>query len=108
MRKVTLKVYSRSDKEDCEHFFECFEKLQREMEDIWMDVRRNKTNDAKALFTAFEHMLTGTATSEWHDVISGTVNRTWEDFKVVVVSKFICEKRLRSVLRTMDVIIASL
>ena len=92
-RKVTLKVYSHSDQEDCEHFFECFERMQKELEGVWMECAKAKDKDATVLFQAFEHMLTGTATSEWHDVLNGETERKWETFKTLV-SKFIVTKIL--------------
>ena len=92
-RKVTLKTYSHSSEEDCEHFFEALERLQKELEDEWTEAKKNKTNDATHLFAAFEHMLTGTANSEWHDVLGSETSRTWETFKAKV-AEFICTRVL--------------
>jgi len=92
-RKVTLKTYAHSNKEDCEHFFECFEKMMKELEDEWTTSSKAKANDAKVLFQALESMLVGTANSEWHDVLGKEQSRTWEMFKTLV-SRFICSKVL--------------
>ena len=93
-RKVTLKVYSHSNQEDCEHFFECFEKLQKELDEEWLASSQAKDKDATVLFKAFEHMLNGVATSEWHDVLQNETDRTWETFKILV-SIFISTKILK-------------
>ena len=92
-RKVTLKLYGHSSDEDCEHFFECFEKLQKEMDQEWTQISRAKPNNATLLFDAFEHMLTSNALSQWHDILSTENQRTWEHFKILV-SQFICFKIL--------------
>ena len=92
-RKATLKMYERTTKEDSEHFFECFEKLQKELAPIWDQAKRAMRNDATVLFDGFEHMLTGTANSQWHDVLTDYPGRTWEDFKKAVAT-YICTKVL--------------
>lgn len=92
--KITLKVYSQSTSEDCEHYFEALECLQRELEEEYMTISSNKTNNAKLLFHAHDKMLAGTALSEWHDTIAGREAVTWEDFKTLV-AKFITTKVLK-------------
>ena len=92
-RKVILKVYGHTEEEDCEHFMECFERLQTEMAAEWLTISKAKGNDAKNLFNAFENMVVGSAKAEWHDVLMTTNDRDWESFKTLV-SKFICSKIL--------------
>lgn len=91
--KATLKTYGKSEREDIEHFFEAFEKMQKSIDDVWKAASANKTNDASVLFNAMETMLTGTANTDWHDVMTGVTGRNWETYKVTT-AKYICEKVL--------------
>jgi hypothetical protein len=95
--KVTLTTYSQTDSEDCEHFFEAFQTLKHELEQVYAEVSKAKANDANVLFRAFEKILNGTAATEWHDVLfedKTKTGHTWEDFKKFV-SIFITKKVLR-------------
>jgi hypothetical protein len=92
-KKITMKTYGQTNEEDCEHFFESFEKLQRELHTEWEKSSANKVNDAQILFDAFDQMLTGTASSEWHDVLASNNKRDWEAFKCLV-SQYITTKVL--------------
>jgi len=93
VKKVTLKTYGQSDKEDCEHFFEALEKLKRELKKVWEETSKAKDRDAEILFDAFDQMLVGTASSEWHDVLATETKRDWEAFKGLV-AKYITTKIL--------------
>lgn len=97
-KKVYLKVYKQSNAEDLEHFFEAFEAMQRELQDVWKEAAKAKGNDATVLFNAMEKILSAEALTGWHDVLSkwdsDTTNskaRTWEAFKKNV-STFIVTK----------------
>ena len=92
-KKVTLKTYGQSDKEDCEHFFEALERLKRELRPQWETASEAKDRDAAVLFDAIDQMLIGTANSEWHDVLATSSDRDWEAFKTLV-AKFITTKVL--------------
>ena len=90
-KKVTLKVFGQTQEEDIEHFFEAFETLQRELQDIWMETSKAKDRDAKTLFAAMEKMLGGEALTEWHDILvvwdqDNNSSRTWEAFKTNVTT----------------------
>ena len=70
--------------EDCEHFFEAFEKLQTKLQGEWEAARQAKTRDARILFKAFDQPVTGNANSEWHDTMANETKRDWETFKTLV------------------------
>ena len=93
VRKVTLKTYGQGSEEDCEHFFCAFEQLQRELHEEWDAAISGKKKDARVLFHAFDQMLTGTASSEWHDILVGTNKRDFDTFKVLV-ARYITTKVL--------------
>lgn len=95
--KVTLLTYGQTESEDCEHFFEAFQTMKHELEQVYKDTSKAKTNDASVLFRAFEKMVVGTAATEWHDVLledAKKTGRSWADFKQFV-STFITKKVLR-------------
>jgi hypothetical protein len=58
-KKITLKVYySQSVQEDAEHFFEAFEKMQKELASVGLrNFSQNKETDVKIYFEAFDQML---------------------------------------------------
>lgn len=93
VKKVTLKAYSLTSEEDVEHFFEAFERLQKELATVWTEASTAKHKDATILFNAIEKMLAGTANTQWHDVLGTTTERTWETFKTKMAT-FICKKVL--------------
>ena len=88
-KKVVLKTWGHTGQEDCEHFFEAFEKLQTELQGEWEAARQAKTRDARILFKAFDQLVTGNANSEWHDTMANETKRDWETFKTLV-AQFIC------------------
>lgn len=95
-RKVTLTVFAQGDQEDCEHFFEAFEKLQHELASVWEQCSATRKTDATVLFDAFEKMLDGLALTEWRNVLLADrtkTTRSWEDFKEFV-STYIVTKVL--------------
>jgi hypothetical protein len=94
--KVYLKTFGQTTKEDRESFFECFEYLQDELKAEWNDVSQNKSNDAKVLFDAMDHMLTGTANAEWKDVLTKQQFQNKIDFETfkLATAEFICTKIL--------------
>ena len=74
-KKVVLKTWGHTGQEDCEHFFEAFEKLQTELQGEWEAARQAKTRDARILFKAFDQIVTGNANSEWHDTMANETKR---------------------------------
>ncbi len=92
-KKKILRCYGHSSEEDIEHFFEAFERFRKQLETEWQESSQAKTRDARILFDAFDAMLIGTASAEWHDTLGDELGRTWEHFKTNV-SKFICTKIL--------------
>ena len=48
--KVTLTTYGQTESEDCEHFFEAFQTLKHELEEVYSEVSKAKTNNANVLF----------------------------------------------------------
>ena len=98
-KKVYLKIYSMTEQEDCEHFFEAFEDLQTALSAVWNEAIKAKDRDATILFNAMEKLLGGTARTAWHDVLKSAkddrgnllTGRTWEDFKIVTAT-FITKK----------------
>jgi hypothetical protein len=95
MRKKTveLKEYGKTVREDVEHFFTAFETMQSAMQPEWDSIRKSKANNAQVLFDAMDHLLVGTAQTEWKDVLATSNDRTWETFKKIV-SQFITTKLL--------------
>lgn len=92
--KIYLKTYSHTTKEDCEHFFEAFEKLKKELRTEWDKSKVVMTNDATVLFEAFDEMLTGVvANAQWNGVLGMESSRTWAMFKAKV-AEFITTKVL--------------
>ena len=83
-KKVLLATYSHDDNEDCEHFFDAFERLKTALIDEWQSAAGAQTRDATILFDAFDTMLIGTANTRWHDVLQSGTGRTWRDFKTLV------------------------
>ena len=83
-KKISLSTYSHDDKEDCEHFFDAFERLKTAVLEEWKEISSAQSRDATLLFDAFDTMLIGTANTRWHDVLQGNAGRTWRDFKVLV------------------------
>jgi hypothetical protein len=62
--KVTLYVYERSEKKDCEHFFEAFNHMQDEIRVEYNAASQNQSNDATIVFSAMDSMLGGNAKTE--------------------------------------------
>jgi hypothetical protein len=85
-KKVYLKVYSQSEQEDCEHFFEAFERFKKELAIPWTTASDAMVRDATILFNGMEKMLAGTALTEWHDVIGTTTDYSWKNFKTHVAT----------------------
>ena len=90
---VDLKTYGQSTKEDREHFFEAFDRLQKALVPEWKQAQRSMTTDCPVLFDAIDEMLIGTASQNWHDVLDGETDTTWQTFKGKV-AMFICQKVL--------------
>ena len=94
--KVVLNVYGGSEEEDCERFFEMFERFQKEMKKFgkWDD-NATQSTDASVLFDAFDECLSGTAQTDWYEILEGPVSnsQTWKDFKNNV-TKYIMRKVL--------------
>ena len=71
-RKVYLKTYGHSDREDTEHFFEAWAHFQTELKDQLEEISTAKTNQAQTLFKGFDKMLTGVANADWSTIAKGS------------------------------------
>ncbi|CAB9530515.1 unknown protein (Partial), partial [Seminavis robusta] len=87
-RKVYLKTYGHTSEEDAEHAFEALEKLQTELEAEFKVVETNKANDATLLFKATKKIFTGSALTEWNNIVDVT-KTDWEAYKTTM-AKFMC------------------
>ena len=83
-KKITLKQYAHSRKEDAEHFFICLMHLKKELSEDWQNTSKSKTTSAVTLFKAFDEMLTGAASDNWNAVMKDETDRSWETFKTKV------------------------
>ena len=96
-KKVTLKVFSQSNAEDAEHFFEAFEFMQHELQEVWTETSRNQNGNATILFNAMEKVLAGQGLTAWQVVLeeqdakTGSKLRTWKTFKTVVTNYIVTQ-----------------
>ena len=98
-RKIVLKQYSGGINEDAEHFIEAFEHMKKELVALgqWYNVDDANVNATRVplLFVVFDKILTGNATQDWYEVLSGPVVQTGKDTVqeyIIRVSKFFTTK----------------
>ena len=96
-QKVTLIVFTgkSASGEDCEHFFDAFDKMQNELSDVWKTESKSKTTDATTLFKAMAKMLAGQPLVDWNNVLEDYTSSDFETFKTAV-SKFIVKHVLKT------------
>ena len=78
-----ITTYGHTADEDVESFFEAFEKLQRVLDTHWVNCTHTKNENDSVLFQAVEKMFTGTANTDWREIMADPEpkTRSWERFK---------------------------
>ena len=102
-RKVTLKCYGHTPKEDAVCFFQCLTKMFQTLKTVYNKVSQAKERDATILFNAMDKMLVGTANDDWQTVLktvgakpenqdgNGKMKYEWETFKNLLAA-YICTR----------------
>ena len=100
-KKVILKCYGHTAEEDGIVFFQCLNRMLKELAEEVRKSSQAKDKDASILFKAADKMLIGSANADWLTVLnstgteadnvdtSGTTKTTWEVYKRLIAS-YIC------------------
>ena len=100
-KKVYLKCFGNTSKEDGVVFFQCFNRMLKELAVEVRKCSQAKERDASILFQATDKMLIGAANANWLTVLNsagteaenvdntGTTKTTWEVYKRMI-AKYIC------------------
>lgn len=99
-KKVYLKCYGQTEKEDAICFFKCYTKMLKELADEVKKSSQSKDTDASILFKAMDRMLVESANANWLTILrttgmepenteNGRTKTTWEVYKRLV-AQFIC------------------